>query len=124
MGPGPVELTSFRTACLQDIFSRPSILSGGVPASIPPEDFPHYLYLRKPVLSIPVEHQFEQVLNAIYLKRLGYGMNARKANRRILEEFIEKIPAFTKRLKSYPQYSNELFFNKLDKKIEMILKKR
>lgn len=82
------------------------------------------LYLRKPVLSIPIEHQFEQLLNAIYLKRLGYGMNAQKANRKILEEFIEKIPAFTKMLKSYPQYSNELFFNRLDKKIDKLVKKR
>ena len=31
------------------------------------------LYLHKPVLSVPVKKQFEQILNAIYLERLGYG---------------------------------------------------
>ena len=39
------------------------------------------LYLQKPILSIPVEGQFEQTLNALYLKKLGYGVYAKKTTR-------------------------------------------
>ena len=31
------------------------------------------IYLNKPIFSIPVKKQFEQILNAIHLERLGYG---------------------------------------------------
>ena len=31
------------------------------------------VYLRKPMLAVPVAEQFEQILNARYLERLGYG---------------------------------------------------
>jgi uncharacterized protein (TIGR00661 family) len=31
------------------------------------------LYLGKPYLAIPVRHQFEQVLNAYYVDKMGYG---------------------------------------------------
>ncbi len=35
------------------------------------------VYLHKPLLSVPVEGQFEQVLNALYLEQLGYGVYAK-----------------------------------------------
>ena len=34
------------------------------------------VYLHKPMLSVPLAGQFEQVLNALYLQKLGYGTYA------------------------------------------------
>ncbi len=34
------------------------------------------VHLGKPILSIPIEGQFEQILNALYLEHLGYGVHA------------------------------------------------
>lgn len=81
------------------------------------------LYLKKPILSIPIEKQFEQELNALYLQKKGYGMNARKATSKTVAEFIKKIPEFKVRLEAYSQYDNELFFKQLEKKIDVLKNK-
>lgn len=81
------------------------------------------LYLRKPILSIPIKKQFEQELNASYLQKKGYGINARKATSKVLAEFIERIPEFKERLKVYSHYDNELFFEQLEKKIKDLINK-
>jgi len=42
------------------------------------------VYLHKPLLSLPVVGQFEQVLNALYLEQLGYGMYAKALDGAVL----------------------------------------
>jgi len=32
------------------------------------------LFFNKPIYSIPIQNQFEQMLNGYYLERLGYGL--------------------------------------------------
>lgn len=78
------------------------------------------LHLKKPILSIPVEKQFEQVLNAIYLQRLGYGMNARTAGYDVIKKFISNIPVLEKGLQHYQQDNPDLFFMQLEQKIEQM----
>ena len=82
------------------------------------------LYFMKPILSIPIEKQFEQELNALYLQKLGYGMNARKATNNVVAEFIKRIPEFKEKLEAYSQYDNELFFEQLEKKIDVLKNKK
>lgn len=65
------------------------------------------LYLKKPILSIPVKRQFEQILNALYLKELGYGIFAEEANKKVIEGFIRQIPVFRKQLRKYARYDNK-----------------
>jgi len=48
--------------------------------------------LGKPALSIPLAGQFEQVLNARYLERLGYGMHAERATPEAIAAFAERLP--------------------------------
>ena len=76
------------------------------------------LFLKKPILSLPVKRQFEQILNAIYLEKLGYGMFARQTKKEIIEEFIRNIPKFRNKLKNYKKYDN----NKTIRKISDALK--
>ena len=64
------------------------------------------LYLKKPILSIPVKKQFEQILNAIYVERLGYGMHAEETSKETIEKFIKNIPKFRKKLMGYKRYDN------------------
>ncbi|HZW88884.1 MAG TPA: MJ1255/VC2487 family glycosyltransferase [Myxococcaceae bacterium] len=64
------------------------------------------VYLRKPVLSVPVERQFEQVLNALYLQELGYGRYARRLDPAALEAFLAGIPEHERALAGYSQDGN------------------
>ena len=66
------------------------------------------IYLRKPVLSVPVERQFEQVLNALYLQDLGYGRYARRLDEATLEAFLTALPANERALAGYSQDGNAL----------------
>jgi uncharacterized protein (TIGR00661 family) len=64
------------------------------------------VYLHKPILSIPLAGQFEQVLNARYVERLGYGMHAATADDAVLGAFRERIPEFADALEGYAQEGN------------------
>ena len=72
------------------------------------------VYLRKPMLSIPVRGQIEQVLNARYLERLGYGRSAHEVDVVALREFVQALPEFESRLAGYVQDGNRLAFAALD----------
>ena len=78
------------------------------------------LCLKKPILSIPIKKQFEQILNAVYLERLGYGIFARDTNKKIIERFIRQIPTFRKKLKNYKKYSNDEAIRKINDAVKSL----
>ncbi|MDX2019082.1 MAG: glycosyltransferase family protein [Deltaproteobacteria bacterium] len=64
------------------------------------------VYLRRPMLAVPLQGQFEQVLNARYLEREGYGQESGLVDGAALARFIERLPDFRKRLGGYQQDGN------------------
>jgi uncharacterized protein (TIGR00661 family) len=72
------------------------------------------VYLRKPMLSVPIEGQFEQVMNALYLEQLGYGKYAKSADGHALPSFLESIPNCEKSLLGYAQDGNKKLLATLD----------
>ena len=65
------------------------------------------VYLRRPMLAVPVKKQFEQVLNARYLEAEGYGLGADTLTASRLGEFIERLPDFERALATYSQDGNK-----------------
>jgi uncharacterized protein (TIGR00661 family) len=78
------------------------------------------VYLHKPMLSVPVGDQFEQVLNARYLENLGYGRRAGTVTAGALASFLEAIPSCEERLASYSQDGNRDLFEALDAHLDRI----
>ncbi len=68
------------------------------------------LQFGKPVYSIPVRGQFEQVLNAYYLARLGYGEFHEKLDPTSLLEFQNRLPTYSENLRSYRRTDNTQIF--------------
>ncbi|MBM7118584.1 MJ1255/VC2487 family glycosyltransferase [Archangium primigenium] len=64
------------------------------------------VYLRKPMLTLPLKGQFEQVLNALYLEKLGYGMHASELTVDVLRDFLQRVPRCQEALKGYEQDGN------------------
>jgi uncharacterized protein (TIGR00661 family) len=64
------------------------------------------VYLGKPLLAVPLRGQFEQLMNARYLQRLGYGMCAPTTTKTVLREFVERLPEFERALGRYEQVGN------------------
>jgi uncharacterized protein (TIGR00661 family) len=71
------------------------------------------IYLHKPLLSVPVVGQFEQVLNALYLQELNYGRYAPKLTETVLEEFLASVRSCESSLGSYTQDGNQDAFRAL-----------
>lgn len=78
------------------------------------------VYLHKPVMSIPVQGQFEQVLNAHYLHQLGYGEYWDTLDEDLLVHFLKNLPTYQKNLNAYKQDGNTKLFAALDEYLPLI----
>ena len=76
------------------------------------------IYLRKPVLSIPVKGQLEQIMNAIYLERLGYGEYHEELEISIIMNFLSKLDIYNQSLISYNQDGNKSILKEIDSLIK------
>jgi UDP:flavonoid glycosyltransferase YjiC (YdhE family) len=75
------------------------------------------IYLRKPVLSVPLHGQFEQLMNARYLEREGYGLCAPVAGPRELEAFLTRLPEFEAALAGYEQDGNRVALETIEERV-------
>ncbi len=72
------------------------------------------IYLRKPMLAVPIGGQFEQVMNARHLEAMGYGVTSDRLDTEALRRFLGAIPACEKRLSGYRQDGNRVTFEAVD----------
>jgi len=73
------------------------------------------VYMRKPMLAVPMRRQFEQVMNAKYLELEGFGQYAKTLDDpKVVERFLDVVPACEKKLAGYSQDGNKLLFEALD----------
>lgn len=76
--------------------------------------------LRIPMLSIPIEHQYEQELNARYLQHLNYGRISRKLTRGAIDEFMSHTDAFSEALEGYQPQDNSRLLASIDELLTAI----
>jgi uncharacterized protein (TIGR00661 family) len=72
------------------------------------------IHLGKPYLARPIGNQFEQILNARYLEKLGYGMSCAHIDGTTLESFLGANQEMKERLATYPATGNESLFLAID----------
>lgn len=73
------------------------------------------VYLRKPMLAVPLGLQFEQVLNARWLEHLGYGMEAKDLHDpATVRAFLDAVPRCEEALAAYRQDGNRALLAELD----------
>ena len=74
------------------------------------------LYLKKPILTFPIDSMIEQEFNALYLERLGIGMAADMYNipEDLLQRFEDKLDLFKENMQKHSFCGNELVFGLVD----------
>jgi len=72
------------------------------------------LHLGKPYLAVPVSHQFEQIFNAYWLQKSGYGVYWEDLNKERVEAFLYNLPDYRESLAQYPRQGNRALLEKLD----------
>jgi len=75
------------------------------------------LHLGKAYLAVPVNHQFEQVFNAYWLEKSGYGAYWDELNKECVEAFLYNVPHYRQALAQYPRQGNGALLAKLDELI-------
>jgi len=59
------------------------------------------LYLKKPIFSLPIKKQFEQMLNGKFVEQLGVGVYKMDLCQKDLEDFLQNLNFYKKNLKLY-----------------------
>ncbi len=96
---------------VDDLASAKAVLANGGMSTLG-----ECLYLGKPVYSVPIRHQFEQIMNARYLEALGYGMMSRRFEARSLATFFANVPSFAENIrKAGQQNGNTILFGIVDR---------
>lgn len=76
------------------------------------------IYLKKPIYSIPAIGNFEQVLNAFYVQKLGYGEYHEAMNVSKVKSFLKKLPKYQEQLETVKRFNNDGIINELIYRIE------
>ena len=97
------------TGFVDDLASARAVIAGGG-FSLMGEA----VYLHKPMLSVPLAGQFEQVLNARYLEKLGYGLVRETIAREDVTELLARSAEFAAALGGYAQDGNRELYAALD----------
>jgi uncharacterized protein (TIGR00661 family) len=73
--------------------------------------------LGKPMLAVPFGSQFEQILNANYLERVGYGERARVFDCFTVGSFLDRAPGYAKTLSGLVHDGNRELFSAVEEAI-------
>ena len=78
------------------------------------------LWLRKPMLAVPLAGQFEQMLNARWLEHLGYGMMAETLGRKAIVRLLERGDTCREKMRRHRQHGNAEAFEVIDRQVERL----
>jgi uncharacterized protein (TIGR00661 family) len=110
---GNVKLCAFsETGFVDDLRTARAAIAGGGFSLLS-----EAVSLQVPLLSIPVEQQYEQELNARYLAHLNYGAWARSLSIDVVADFLEKVDTYAQALSKYERRDNSMLFESVDELI-------
>jgi uncharacterized protein (TIGR00661 family) len=78
------------------------------------------VHLHVPMLSYPIEGQYEQELNGRYLQKLGYGRFTKDLDEHIIGEFLSEVDGMRYKLQGYAPTDNTVIQGCLDELLEDI----
>ena len=79
------------------------------------------LHLGKPYLAVPVKSQFEQIFNAYYIDKMGYGAYWEKLEKEKVDSFLFNLDVYRENLAKYPRQDNSALLAKLDSLISELV---
>jgi uncharacterized protein (TIGR00661 family) len=78
------------------------------------------IYLGKPMLAVPLDGQFEQLLNSLYLEHLGYGMCCKELSIEAARRFMQNLDDYAQTLSGYSQDGNTQLLAALDELLAQV----
>ena len=81
------------------------------------------VFLGKPIFSVPVGNQYEQVLNGRYLEELGWGLSSDRIDADVLGLFLGEVTKYAARVGKHRQEGNRELFDVVDHSLERFARK-
>ncbi len=78
------------------------------------------IYLKKPIFSVPIRGQYEQMVNSFLVQKKGYGISSLDFDKEKFKNFLDNLNEYKKNLENYNQDGNRYFEEKLFKIISRI----
>lgn len=78
------------------------------------------LYFKKPMLLMPVHDQYEQILNSLYIEKMGLGRWTKSVNPQTIRSFMEQLDTFSTESRQIEWPDNERYFSILDRTFNTI----
>jgi uncharacterized protein (TIGR00661 family) len=78
------------------------------------------MYLRKKMLLLPLAGQYEQIINAHYIQKLGLGISAERLDETILAQFLEELDKPVSDDKRILWPDNDKFFEILQRELNKL----
>lgn len=75
------------------------------------------LHLEKAMLLVPIAQQFEQLLNAWHVERMGLGMNVGRLSVAAMSQFVDRLAEFSAALAARPKASIEAVLTAIEGEI-------
>ncbi|MCX6665209.1 MAG: hypothetical protein NT038_04010 [Euryarchaeota archaeon] len=75
------------------------------------------LYLKKPVFCLPINNQFEQILNGKFVEKLGAGISSIRVNREKLNVFFDNLDQYKKNLMLYTPGNQQETLKQIEEEI-------
>jgi uncharacterized protein (TIGR00661 family) len=98
------------SAFIDDLATSRAVIAGGGFTTMG-----EAVYLRKPMLAVPLAKQFEQVMNARYLEKEGFGRWAPALDDpTTITRFLDALPACEAKLAEYTQDGNRTILRAID----------
>jgi uncharacterized protein (TIGR00661 family) len=83
------------------------------------------LFLKKPIFSLPIRHQYEQMFNAKCIERMGAGVSHLKFCEEDLRQFLFNLEYFQKNLQKYDAGNQEEILARIQQEIQnVVIQKR
>ncbi len=79
------------------------------------------LYLQKPVFTVPVQGQFEQILNGKMVQRLGVGEYHTSFKKRDLQHFLQNLDCYSKGLSRYDAGDQQMILSRIEQEIQRVI---
>ncbi|MBK8012694.1 MAG: teichoic acid biosynthesis protein [Deltaproteobacteria bacterium] len=104
------------TTFIDDLASARAVIAGGGFTLMG-----EAVFLGKPMLSVPLVGQFEQILNANYLAKLGYGERTSHIDQASVTRFLARTQQYAENLSTFEHDGNEGFYRQLDLSIDQAI---
>jgi uncharacterized protein (TIGR00661 family) len=78
------------------------------------------LFLKKPIFSLPIRHQFEQVFNARCVERMGVGVSHKMFREKDLRQFLSNLDSYQENFQKYDSGAQDEILERIEQEIQKV----